>query len=129
MPGIAGVIGRLRREEGVHKVEEMLLAMSHERFYLTGLYANEQLGAYVGWVVHPNSFCDCMPVKSRDGRTVLLVDGEVFNSSEKFGVGQRFDATYLARLYDELGDAFFPELNGTFSGIVLDSAARTVKLF
>src|SRR5262249_22304843 len=129
MPGIVGLIGNIGKQEGLRRVETMLSALMYEPFYSTGLYSNEQLGLYAGWAVHPKSFCDCMPVKSSDGRTVLLLDGEVFNASQGFGAGQRFDATYLARLYDQLGDAFFAELNGTFSGIVLDSAAQTVKLF
>jgi asparagine synthase (glutamine-hydrolysing) len=45
------------------------------------------------------------------------------------GAGCTFKATYLARLYDELGDAFFGELNGTFSGMLVDSSAFSVKLF
>jgi asparagine synthase (glutamine-hydrolysing) len=129
MPGIAGVVGKISKEEGLRRVEEMLQAMAYEPFYSTGLYSNERLGVYAGWVVHPNSFCDCMPVKSAGGQTVVLLDGEVFNSRDQLGVVGAFKATYLADLYEELGEAFFGELNGTFSGMVVDSAARTVKLF
>jgi asparagine synthase (glutamine-hydrolysing) len=107
----------------------MLQAMDYEPFYSTGLYSNEQLGLYAGWVVHPDSFSDCMPVKSTSGRTILLLEGEVFNSRERLDAATAFDANYLVQLYEELDDAFFGELNGTFSGIVVDSAARTIKLF
>jgi hypothetical protein len=70
MPGIAGLIGNIRKEEGLRRVEAMLQAMTYEPFYSTGVYSNEQLGVYAGWVVHPNSFSDCMPVRSADGRTI-----------------------------------------------------------
>src|SRR5215831_3153349 len=129
MPGIAGLIGKISKEEGLRRVETMLQAMAYEPFYSTGLYVNERLGVYAGWVVHPNSFCDCMPVKSIGGHAALLLDGEVFNSRERLGAVQAFNADYLAELYEVLGEAFFAELNGTFSGIVVDSAARTAKLF
>jgi asparagine synthase (glutamine-hydrolysing) len=129
MPGIAGLIGNIGREEGLRRVREMLKSMMHEPFYTTGVYSNEQLGLYAGWVVHPNSFCDCMPVKSADGRTILLLDGEVFNATERSGISGGFDASYLAQLYEERGEAFFEELNGTFSGVMLNSATRTVRLF
>jgi asparagine synthetase B (glutamine-hydrolysing) len=70
-----------------------------------------------------------MPVKSADGRTILLLDGEVFNATERSGISGGFDASYLAQLYEERGEAFFEELNGTFSGVMLNSATRTVRLF
>jgi asparagine synthase (glutamine-hydrolysing) len=129
MPGIAGLIGNIRKEEGLRRVEAMLQAMTYEPFYSTGVYSNEQLGVYAGWVVHPNSFSDCMPVRSADGRTVLLLDGEVFNSTDQSGELPRIDASYLAQLYEDHGEAFFEKLNGTFSGMVVNSTDRSVKLF
>jgi asparagine synthase (glutamine-hydrolysing) len=107
----------------------MIQAMNYEPFYSTGLFSDEQLGVYAGWVVHPNSFSDCMPIRSRDGRTTLLFDGEVFNSSQQSATFRSFDASPLAQLYQESGEALFAELNGTFSGIVVSSSDQTVKLF
>jgi asparagine synthase (glutamine-hydrolysing) len=129
MPGIAGLIGNISKEEGLRRVGEMLQAMAYEPFYSTGVYADERLGVYAGWVVHLDSFCDCMPVKSTSGQTNILLDGEVFNSRNQSGSVGEFKADYLADLYEELGEAFFGELNGTFSGLVVDSAARSIKLF
>src|SRR5262249_9493339 len=128
MPGIAGLIGNISGREGRRRVVSMVEAMTYEPFYTIGVYSNEELGVYAGWVVHPNSFNDCMPIKSSGGRTVVLFDGEIFNSDQP-GAGRTFKGTHLAQLYDELGDAFFGELNGTFSGLVVDSAVLTVKLF
>lgn len=129
MPGIAGLIGHIGKEEGTRRVREMLHAMTYESFYSTGIYSNEELGVYAGWVVHPNSFADCMPVTSASGRTTILLDGEVFDSKEQSGPYNRFDATYLAPLYEESSDTFYKNLNGTFSGMLVDSAARSVALF
>ncbi len=36
--------------------------MVHEPFYVSGTYANEEVGLCVGWVSHGGSFSDCMPL-------------------------------------------------------------------
>jgi asparagine synthase (glutamine-hydrolysing) len=136
MPGIAGLIGQMRREEAVRRVQEMLEVMNDEPFYSTGLYVNEQLGLYAGWVVHRNSFCDCMPARSEDGSITLLLHGEVFTSDDQLAFlrrkGHRLsesDASHLVPLYDELGDGFFEKLNGMFCGVVANSRTRKLQLF
>src|SRR5262249_30204176 len=136
MPGIAGIIGNMRRDEAVARVTDMLLSMSYEPFYRSGLYVNEALGLYAGWVVHPNSFCDCMPVESEDGSIALLLHGEVFTSSDLLDFLRRrghrfsgFDASHIVHLYEEINDGLFEELNGTFCGVLANSHTRTVQLF
>jgi asparagine synthase (glutamine-hydrolysing) len=136
MPGIAGIIGRIRREEALERVQEMLQAMSIEPFYSKGFYVNEDLGLYAGWLVHPNSFSDCMPIRSEDGSIALLLNGEVFTSDDRLNALRRdgyraaeSDARHLAPMYQQLGDRFFEELNGTFAGILVNSHTRTLQLF
>jgi asparagine synthase (glutamine-hydrolysing) len=136
MAGIAGVIGVMRPKEAEAQVEQMLSAMNTEPFYKKGCYRNEELGLCVGWLVHPNSFSDCMPVQGGDGNTTIVLSGEVFTSEERLQALRRAghlfsdtDATHLGHLYDELGDAFFEELNGTFSGILVNARARKIQLF
>src|SRR5678815_3942928 len=114
MAGIAGVIGLKRSKEAEALVDQMLHAMSHEPFYKKGKYINDELGLCVGWVVHPDSFSDCMPVRSRDGNTTVVLSGEIFtpeerlkslsNSGHIFTVGK---ASYLGDLYQQNEDAFF----------------------
>jgi asparagine synthase (glutamine-hydrolysing) len=136
MPGIAGVIGSMRPREAEAAVDEMLAAMTHELFYKKGKYVNEELGLYVGWLVHPDSFCDCMPVQSADGSTTIVLSGEVFTPEvrlQSLRKGDRkvtaTDAGHLIHLYADLGDKFFEELNGSFCGIVASTKGRKLKLF
>jgi len=136
MAGIAGVIGKMAPEVAVATVERMLQAMNYEAFYSKGVYVSQELGLCVGWVVHPNSFSDCMPVQSRDGNTTVVLSGEIFtpeerlkslsNSGHIFTVGK---AGYLGDLYQQNEDAFFEELNGTFAGVIIDSHRKTLQLF
>jgi asparagine synthase (glutamine-hydrolysing) len=136
MPGIAGVIGKMRPGEADAAVDEMLSAMNHETYYKKGKFVNEELGLCVGWLVHPNSFSDCMPVQSADKDTAMVLSGEIFTSEERLrslrARDQRIhgsDASHLIHLYSELGDRFFEELNGTFCGIVVSSKLRKLQLF
>ena len=136
MAGIAGVIGKMAPEVAVAMVERMLQAMNYESFYSRGVYVSQELGLCVGWVVHPNSFSDCMPVQSRDGNTTIVLSGEIFTSEEKLksvsnlgDIVKRGNASHLGDLYQQNEDAFFEELNGTFAGVIIDSQRKTLQLF
>jgi asparagine synthase (glutamine-hydrolysing) len=136
MAGFAGVIGLKRSKEAETLVDEMLQAMSHEPFYKTGKYINDELGLCVGWVVHPDSFSDCMPVRSNDGNTTIILSGEIFTSDERSQVlrssGHNVTAcngSYLGQLSEDINDKMFEELNGTFCGILADSRRKTLQLF
>jgi asparagine synthase (glutamine-hydrolysing) len=136
MAGIAGAIGPKRSKEVEAQVDQMLHSMCHESFYRRGKFVNEELGLCVGWLVHPDSFCDCMPVQSVDGNTTIVLSGEIFTSDEQLRSLRRncqseknSGAGHLSPLYTELGDRFFEELNGTFCGIVIDSKLRKLQLF
>ena len=56
----------------------MVKALHHESFYVTGTWADESLGVYVGWVVRKGSFCDGMPLRNERGDVVLVFSGEEF---------------------------------------------------
>jgi asparagine synthase (glutamine-hydrolysing) len=110
----------------------MIEAMRHEPFYATGIWINESLGIYLGWVARKDSFADGMPLRSEQEDVVMVFSGEDFsdprftNHSGRDGHPSR--ATYLVDLYQE--DPHFPVgLNGTFHGIVIDERFRTAKLF
>jgi len=136
MAGFAGVIGLKRSKEAEALVDEMLQAMSHEPFYKRGKYINDELGLCVGWVVHPDSFSDCMPVRSKDGNTTIILSGEIFTSEERLQFLRRSghnatasNGSYLGQLHQEMNENVFEELNGTFCGILVDSRRKTLQLF
>src|SRR5688572_4580674 len=136
MPGLVGLIGNLPKEDAISRLQLMLDAMNYESFYRSGFYSNEEFGLHIGWLVHPGSFSDCMPVKANDQRTALFFHGEVFTPKDRLNAlrqkGYRFsdlNAGYLLYLYKEFQDSFFDQLNGSFVGVLLDGERRRIRVF
>lgn len=136
MPGITGIISRESREKNIEDVRLMTNSMMHETFYKAGTYSNDELGLYVGWVCQEKSFSDCMPVFNERRDLVLIFTGENFVdkrvTDELKNHGHEFDcssASYLIHLYEEDEKRFFGELNGWFSGLLVDLRKGNVVLF
>jgi asparagine synthase (glutamine-hydrolysing) len=136
MPGIAGIISRRSPDETARLAADMLATMRHEPFYATGEFAAPDLGVYAAWTAHPNSFASGQVFKNPTGQIALIFAGECFiDAPEKNrlrGKGYEFpDAGggWLVPLYEELGDAFFEQLNGLFSGLLIDRQRNKVFLF
>ena len=135
MPGIVGFISRMPRERAERELFQMVEALRHESFYVTGTWIDEALGVYVGWVVPRDSFSDGMPLRNERGDVVLVFAGEEFpepgtelrlknQGHELASVGP----SYLAHLYEE--DSSFPQgLNGKFHGLLIDRTRGTAMLF
>jgi asparagine synthase (glutamine-hydrolysing) len=112
----------------------MAEAMRHETYYVGNQYLNQDLGLYLGWMSHPHSLGERMPLISRNQRAVLIIEGE--NYSNRYnpiepGRNGVFDANAqeLLRLYEESGDKFLASLNGWFCGVAIDLALRKITLF
>ncbi len=136
MPGIVGIISKRSREMNEHNLGIMIKCMMHEPFYNSGTYINDQLGLYVGWVCHKDSFADCMPVLNEKRDMVLIFSGENFPDHELEGSlkrqGHEFNpsnASSLIHLYEEEGEEFFGHLNGWFSGVLVDLRKQSIVLF
>jgi asparagine synthase (glutamine-hydrolysing) len=134
MPGIVGII-RQQPYEGIDRdLRLMSESMQHEKFYVGNQYVNKEIGLHVGWLSHPDSLGECMPLISHDKRVVLIILGEHFSHLHKRvpTKGDRFrdgSANDLFRLYDESEDKFFNFLNGWFCGVVADLNRGKVTLF
>ena len=135
MPGIVGLISKMPRDRAERELQQMLEALRHESFYVTGTFIDETLGVYVGWVTRGNSFSDAMPIKNETGELTLIFSGEEFPEP---GVSQRLKQRghsledegpeYLVHLYEE--DSSFPAgLNGKFHGLLMDRVRGTATLF
>jgi len=114
----------------------MIGAMRHEDFYNHGLYLYPEMFTHVGWTCHKNSFTDCMPIVNEVRDVILFLAGEVFSDSDQIfdlrRKGHEFsesDASYLVHLYEEMGDKFFGDLNGCFSGVLIDQQKGKSFLF
>lgn len=136
MPGIVGIIGTDSSEENRAALLQMITCMMHEPSYTSGTYANEQLGLWIGWVAHKDSFSDCMPVWNETRDVCLIFSGEdVTDPSEIQLLNARGheckseNAGYLIHLYEEAGVKFIERLNGWFSGVLIDLREQKTILF
>ena len=136
MPGITGIISKTPREKNEENIGLMVDCMMHESFYSSGKYVNDELGIYAGWVCHEGSFSDCMPVWNEKKDLALLFFGENFIDREVFTqlkaknhVFDKSNASYLIHIYEEKGLDFLQDLNGWFSGILIDIQKRKLVLF
>src|ERR1035437_8500818 len=78
MPGIVGPITGMPREQAERELLQMVEALRHENFYVTGTWVEESLGVYVGWIARRDSFSNGMPVRNEQGDVVLVFAGEEF---------------------------------------------------
>ncbi len=113
----------------------MVDALHHESSYVAGMWGEEALGVYVGWVARGNPFSNAMPVRSESGKVALVFSGEEFSPPGTVqrlrGLGHECDIhgpDYLIHLYEE--DRSFPEaLNGRFQGLITDRDRGVAVLF
>ncbi len=135
MPGITGIISPHESLASVATVEGMVDAMRHESFYRTGTVHHERAGVAAGWAVHAGLFADANPIWNATKDVCLLLAGEEFSDPASLaalnGTGQQAgeDGRYLVKLYEALGPAFVDELNGTFSGLLVDLRQDLAILF
>ena len=116
-------------------MQQMVGALRHESFYVTGTWGDESLGVYVGWIARRKSFSDEMPLENERRNLRLFFSGEEYPEpgivSELRGRGHTIGeppASYLVHMAEE--DASFPRsLNGRFHGLLVDCSAGTATLF
>jgi asparagine synthase (glutamine-hydrolysing) len=136
MPGIAGTIGGGSRGKNEKNLRAMIACLMHEPFYVSGTFVDEAVGIYGGWVSHPNSFAECMPVFNERKDVALIISGENFLDGEAVEDIRRqghdygqFDPKYLLHMYEDDTNEFLRQLNGWFSGVLLDRRENKVVLF
>lgn len=126
MPGIAGVIGRGVSVDSESVVARMIERMRHESSYVDRIKYMAECQACVGWLAHPNSFASRASASSGRGLE-LAFSGECFNVS-----GSHNDTNEpgsLLEAYRRKGSSFVRDLNGLFSGVLLDSKSELALLF
>jgi len=131
MPGIVGLVSRQPPAVCSARLTEMLACMQHENFYVSGTCAVPELGVFAGWSAHEDSFADCQPITDDGGDLTLVFSGECYSASSAHR-GSRLgnnDAAWLLQLYKERDRTFLEELNGNFSGLLIDRRKHTAVLF
>ena len=136
MPGIAGILTRVSRRKHKEELSAMINCMMHEPFYVSGTFVDETIGMHGGWVAHRNSFAECMPVFNERKDIALILSGENFLDSEVVEDLRRqgydygdFNPGYLVHMYENNASEFLRQLNGWFSGLLLDRRENKIVLF
>jgi asparagine synthase (glutamine-hydrolysing) len=113
----------------------MVRAIEHERFYTSGNYFVPELGVYAGWSVHENSFAADQVFLNEQRDIVLIfagecvVDREVRSALTRKGHDLEETKNCLVHLYEEEGEQFVENLNGLFSGLIIDQRQKKAFLF
>ena len=135
MPGLVGLITKQPPSEAKAQLMTMLKAIQYEAFYDSGTWADESLGAYVGWTTLRGSFSDGMPISNEREDVYLIFSGEEYpdrhNVEQLRSWGHHIGATesaYLVHLYEE-DPGFVRNLNGMFHGLIVDRRRNIVHLF
>ncbi len=127
MPGIVGIIGRGPPDEYLDLIRTMIGTMMHRPDYVSGVHFDSDLGIYVGWVAHEGSYASRQSESTGDSEISLALSGECFpGASDRGVVGAEVDvvAKYAAR-----GEGFVSELNGLFSGVLIDRRRKSALVF
>jgi asparagine synthase (glutamine-hydrolysing) len=135
MPGIAGLITKMPREQAVAQLSQMVETLRHESFYVAGTWIDESAGIYVGWTALENSFASAMPLFNERNDVCLVFSGEEYaepgTACRLKELGHSLDkgeASYLVHVYEQ-GPEFPRTLNGLFHGLVVDQARGVATLF
>jgi asparagine synthase (glutamine-hydrolysing) len=123
MPGITGIIANLPVEDRSAALGRMLKRLMHEPWYKSGSLAHEKLNLSAAWVCQPDSFSDCLPIWNTARDRCLIFSGEHFADSSAA------TAAHLIPIYEAQGMKFFGQLNGIFSGLVVDLRENKIVLF
>jgi asparagine synthase (glutamine-hydrolysing) len=136
MPGIAGIISNGLNPGDRAELDSMIRCLLHEDFHKFGTFISEEAGLAVGWVTHPGSFSDCMPVWNEEKNVCLIFTGEDYRDCSGLDrlrtEGHQFsaqNASYLVHQYEDLGCKFLERVNGWFSGLICDFRENNAFLF
>ena len=135
MCGIAGLVGDFVPEFG----RVAIRALAHRGPDGDGLYENAQQGvtlAHTRLAIIDLSSAAAQPMRSRDGRYVLIFNGEVYNyrdlRSDLVARGYQFistgDTEVLLAGLAAFGAAYVKRLNGIFAFALWDAVERTLLL-
>src|ERR1039458_1206389 len=95
MPGIVGLITEKPREWAEQELVQMVNALHHESFYVTGTWADPAVGVYVGWTAKKGSWAERMPVWDDEATIALICSGETFPT---LAMGQECTSSFASQL-------------------------------
>jgi len=136
MPGIAGIIAKRPVESAASLIDKMVKTIARGPASSSGTYLHAATGLGIGWALHKGSFGDCLPAWNGKKDLAVFFAGENFADAGEIealgakGAGLRAGgAGYLPYLVERRGENFAENLNGFFSGLVLDVSQNKLVLF
>ncbi len=137
MPGIVGIISRKKPAAECERLAQIMTAqLRHENFHRAGIFSIPEMGIFAGWIAQDDSFAANQTYFNEQKDIALVFSGECFFESEtKIRLkqnGHRFSENRgdcLVHLYEEQGEKFFENLNGIFSGLLVDRRRNKIFLF
>ena len=130
MPGIAGVLRHAGSQLGDDPIISMVGRMRHEVAFVSGHATFAELGVSAGWVCRPDSFAANLPLWNEDRSVCLIFAGQEFSDHERISRGVPLKGeNALVPLYEERGAQFVRELNGCFTGLLVDLRKGRAILF
>lgn len=125
MHALAGIISPVPDIELPRLAARMLQRLCHDRSHRVDGSSIGQVGLHAGWVAAPATATSATPAWSASQRVGIILAGETPGSPRHSWPSQ---AT-LADNFEAQGVAALAELNGAFSGLVIDLRDQTVTLF
>jgi asparagine synthase (glutamine-hydrolysing) len=123
MPGIAGfVTSNPDQRTATAMLSRMIESMLQYQGLRCGSLTLPELGCYLGWVEHKDSKA-INPIRSNDDDAILVLTGEHFGHDAHRGNAS------LQALGQRPRDRFLDEMNGWFSGVMIDRQNRIIQLF
>jgi asparagine synthase (glutamine-hydrolysing) len=137
--GVSGIFGVVdsRRQSNVERlVVAMGGAMTHRDWYVVETVADAPQGLGLGRIGIGIFNQEYQPVRSEDGNLLVFLSGEFYNSSrlrrDLEAKGHSFrddsDLELVLRLYEEKGDQFVRDLEGTFVLAIWDIARQELTI-
>lgn len=100
--------------------------MRYEPFYQAGTRSFPNLGIYAGWIAHATGGTERHHYEGDESHVSLILSGECFSDESKDGA---IDLNWIVQKYARRGAETFAELNGLFSGLLVDDNHKRAFLF
>jgi asparagine synthase (glutamine-hydrolysing) len=135
MPGITGIVGKSPPNDNSADLHVMVERMMHEPFYKSGTYVQEELGLYLGWTCFDDPEV-VLPIWNEQRNICLIFSGEQYSDSHvaaqlsaRGHQLEQHEASWIVHLYEEVGPKALEQINGWFSGVLVDLGNKRAFLF
>ncbi|MEZ5198995.1 MAG: asparagine synthase (glutamine-hydrolyzing) [Bacteroidales bacterium] len=134
MCGICGIINIDGKKAEEFFIRNMMLKMKHRGPDDEGVYLNNNVGlGFVRLSILDLSTAGHQPMKSHDGRYVIIFNGEVYNFIElkaelksKYDFTTGTDTEVILAAFQEWGEKCLDRFNGMFAFVIFDTHTKNI---